>query len=369
MQHKGDVIKMVIAIVCVGLFFLNAINRKNKPLFLVSLLAIWSMITFVTNNADEALYINRYYSASEWSFNTEFLFQLLNTICYKSGLSFVQYKGVLSSIYILLIGTSIWKLSRYPNLVLILFFLCPFPLNASQLRFALASAFLIYGYRFLVLDYGGGRKENSIDDIKFVIVIMIAACIHSAALCWLFLPIIKRFTVRQTIVITFIFFVFIYFILNPQSIAWLLYKIGAGDRMMAYFSIAYQQSEFRHFGAMAVTFVFISIMTISCCLICKRKSREANIDQLLKFNIFIIVALAFILRYTAEMYRIQEGLMLLNYIMLLNEVDSKCLLRVKAKKRDMLIQFNIIILVMGSFILKVLLYTNYDYIWLPIFYI
>lgn len=365
---------MIIAIVCCVLLFLNAIFKKNKLLFITSLFVMWSIMTFITKNADEALYISRYYNSSVWSFNTEIFFQLINTVCNKMGLTFVQYKGVVSYIYISLIGFSIWKLSKYPNIILVLFFLCPFPLNASQLRFALSSACLIFAYRYLIDEDITEKKKKDclIKDMKFVVMIIIATFIHSAAIVWIMLLVIKRITVKQTIIFTSIAFVFVYYIFNPVSISWLLSVIGAKDRMMAYFSIAYQQSEFRHFGAMAVTVVFISAMTILCCLVCKRKKKKSspkNIEQLLKINIFSVVVLSFIFRYTAEMYRIQEGLMLLNYILLLNEVDYRNLLKIRAEKRDMLIQFILFFLVIGSLILKVLLYTNYDYVWIPMFYI
>lgn len=362
---------MIIICICLVLLTFNLYLKKNKTVFIVSLLLMWAIMTFMTNNADEGIYLSRYHNSADWVFNSELLFQFLNTTCYKLGFSFVQYKGVIGFLYITLVGSTIWKLSKYPNLVLTLFFICPFPLNASQLRFGLASAIFIFGYRYLNIDNSEHKKGIFYrNDIKFIVTVLIATFIHSASLCWIILLVAKRFNVRQTVLFTIITNIFIYFFFNPNSMNWILEKIGAYQRISAYFSLAYQNSDFRHYGLTTITVLFVAIMTIISSYLCKKSKWAVNneeIEKLLKFNIVSLVCLAFILRYTSEMYRPQEALFLLNYIVLLNAIPSNMLLKLKTKKTAMLVQLLVFLVVVGSFVAKIYLF-NLDTVWKPMFF-
>lgn len=364
---------MILILVCSILFVINIIEKRNKKTFLLSLSIMWIIITYITNNADEGIYISHYYNSADWKMSTEILFQLLNTLCNKIGLSFIQYKGVLAFIYITLIGTTVWRLSKYPNFVLILFFFYPFTLNVSQLRFALASAVFVYGYRYLLLDncdYKVKWINISNNDLKFIITVVIATLIHTVALYWAFLILIKKLTIRKTICFTAALSGFIYFIFNPSLISWILIKIGAYSRMSAYFTAEYQNSAYRHYGMTTIALLLIAMCSIICCCLCRRKNTSSekinNIEILLKYNIFSLSTLAFIFRYTSEMYRPQEGLLLLNYIQLTNEFPKHTLLKLKGKKTYILLQFLIVMMVIISFFFKVYMY-NRQSIWYPIF--
>lgn len=362
----------MIATVGIVLLVLNIYKKRNKTIFLLSVFFMWTIMTFITGNADEGVYLSRYNNASDWVLNSELLFQYLNVTCHKLGLSFLQYKGILAFIYMSLIGSTIWRLSKYPNLVLVFFFICPFPLNVSQCRFALATAIFTFGYKYLFIDYLQEKKRKLFypSDLKFFLLVIIATLIHTVALFWLTLLFIRRLKLNTTLWFTIGISLFFYFVFNPSLFSWLFYMIGASERINAYFSIAYKQSEFSHFGATSVTVIFIATIAISACILCKKKSpnRSKCIDELLKINIFMISVLAFIFRFTPEMYRPQEGIMLLNYIVILNEIPPKSLLKLKCRQKDMLIQLLLVLLVVGSFVLKILLF-NSKTVWNPMFFI
>ena len=80
---------MIILSLCSILLLLCIVKPKSKPIFVALLGLMWITMTFITGNVDESVYLSRYNNASEWTLNTELLFQLLNTICNKVGLSFV----------------------------------------------------------------------------------------------------------------------------------------------------------------------------------------------------------------------------------------------------------------------------------------
>lgn len=365
---------MIISIFCIIMLCLCIAKPKNKYIFIASIIVMWAIMTFITGNVDESVYMSRYNNSTDWALNSELMFQWINTICNKIGLSFLQYKGVLAFIILALIGSTIWKLSKYPNIVIIFYFLCPFPLNVSQLRFALASAVFVFGYRYLISDDEKTKKifgkSCLVSDIKFACCIVIASLIHSVAIIWLILLVVKRLTVKQTVAFTMIFSLFIYFFFNPSSVSWLLIKLGAYSRMSAYFSDAYQSSSYRHYGLTTISLVLLIGTFIICCLICKRKNKGVltkEVFTLLKFNIFCLSMIAFVLRYTSEMYRPQEGLMLLNYIILTNQYKNGKLITFKGKRKEVCLKYTLLFAVIMAFVLKVALF-NYESVWKPMFF-
>lgn len=364
---------MMIISLCVILLCLSIAKPKSKYVFIASLIVMWVIMTFITGNVDESVYLDRYNNSLDWVLNTELLFQFLNTACKNIGLSFIQYKGVLACIVLLLIGSTIYRLSKYPNLVLVFYFLCPFPLNVSQLRFALATSIFIYGYRYLISEDERVKKilgkAISTNDIKFVFCVILASLVHSVAIIWLFLLLVKKMTLKQDIAFTALFSLFIFKIFNPSSVSWLLRKLGAFSRMSAYFSDAYQNSSYRHYGLTTITVIGLLGIYIICCLLCKKNkgSTTKQIETLLKFNIFSLSTIAFILRYTSEMYRPQEGLMLLNYILLTNQYENGKILLFKGKKKEVYLKLLLFLAVVMAFVMKILLF-NYTNVWKPMFF-
>lgn len=352
--------------ICVFLLLINVAMKREKISYTTSLVVMWVIMTFISGNADESIYLSRYNNASDWATNSELLFQALNVMGNKLGLSFLQFRGCIAFLYIALIGSTIWKLSKYPNLVLVLFFFCPFPLNVTQLRFGLSSAIFIYSYRYFITDENKDNNKKFFlksNEVKFCICVVLATLIHTVALCWLSLLVVKKISLKQTIFLTVIANLFVYFLFNPSSIYWLLTKIGAFTRMAAYFSMEYQKSSYRHYGMTFLTSVLISSICIIACILSGKK-KKYEVDLLLKSNIFSITVLAFILRFTSEMYRPQEGIMLLNYIVLTNECTG---FRLKCKRKEFDIQVLLVILVAISFIMKIYLY-NRCAVWNPMFF-
>lgn len=357
---------MITAMISVILCFINSIKRRRKDVFIISLFFMWFVMSFSSGTADESVYLSRYNNYAMWSSNTELLFQFIIVLCNKIGLSFIQFKAIISFIYISLIGNTIWEFAKYPGLVLILFFLCPFPLNVTQLRFALASSIFIYSFRFL---------NNSTDnqriivcftksDIKYLMCICCASLIHSVSLVWALLILVKKISIKNTIMFTLFFNIFIIYIFNPNTIYWILQKIGAGTRMMAYFSAEYQLSQYRSYGLTLITSILTFGLFISACVCIKKMKINEDISLLLKIDIASLSVIGFILKYTAEMYRPQEALILINYIYLTNTLNRNV---IRSKKSDFIIRIFLYCSVLISFILKIYMY-NLDFVWKPLFF-
>lgn len=366
----------LIIIILIFLIIANLLTKKSKPAFIITLAFMWLLMTFTTGNADHLVYESRFENPSIWKNSSEILFELLINFCRIAGMSYIQYKALLCFIILALIGSTIWKLSSYPNIVLILYFICPFALNSAQLRWAAASGILIFGYRYLVNDQServGSKKRNiTANDIRYIVCVILATLTHTAAFFGLLLLLAKKISLKSSIIWAFVLNIFFLFIFTPTNIQGIMNRIGAGARMGAYFSSEYQQSEYRHIGwALLLVLITAAVVVIGCLLIQRwnKKSghKDANIEYLLKSNILMLSIVAFIIRYTGEMYRPQEAMLILDYILLMNSVTKKSqVLSSKISYRNFFVQLDVFALAIGSCYAKSIL-SVFDTIWVPIF--
>jgi hypothetical protein len=333
-------------------------------------------MTFTTGNADHAIYESRFENPSLWKNSSEILFELLINLCRIAGMSYVQYKALLCIVILTLIGSTIWKLNSYPNIVLILYFICPFALNSAQLRWAAASSILIFGYRYLINDHSarvGSKKRNiTANDIRYIVCVILATLTHTAAVFGLLLLLAKKIGVKSSMIWTIVFNVFFLFIFTPANIQGIMNRIGAGARIGAYFSTEYQQSEYRHVGwALLLVLITAAVVIIGCLLIQrwnkKNGYKDVNVEYLLKSNILMLSIVALIIRYTGEMYRPQEAMLVFDYILLMNSVTKKNqILSNKLSYRNFFVQLDVFSLAIGSCFAKSIL-SVFETIWVPIF--
>lgn len=364
----------MILLILIALLVLNLYSKKSGPVFVLSLLAMWIVMTFTTGNADEEIYVSRYTDPDLWKGNTEPLFFALIKLCRLVGLSFTQYKGILAIVYLLLIGTTVWKLAKYPNVVLCLFFVYPFVMNVSQLRFGISSAVLVFSCRFLVHDSsnrtGKGEHDVTVNDLLFSLCVVIASSLHSAALFWLLLLIAKKNTFKVTALWAILINAFVVLVFNPSSANWILQKTGAYNRMSAYFTEGYQVSDHRHIWGPLLTALLIFLIIELLCEIVKHNSKifsgVSDVIELEKYNIILITVISFIYRFTSEMYRPQEALLPVAYIILTNTFDKKHSETMAEKSIVSVVQIGILGLVLLCCYRRSVAYGNVDTLWLPI---
>ncbi|NRO45074.1 EpsG family protein [Lactobacillus helveticus] len=350
------------------------IVKRSKLIFIVSIIFLWLLMTFTYGNADEPVYLSRYNSPELWTNSTEYLFQAIINVSRNFGLSFIAFKGIVSTIEIALIGKTVWRFSKYPNVVLLLYFFTSFAYNVTQIRFALASSIFIYSLQYLFTKNTMIDKRRiilSTNECKFIIGILIASFIHASAILWLILLVAKKSSIKVTIVITIIFNLLILFSISSNFISSIFQSFGSENRMSAYLSEAYQNSSFRILGQMKLVLFAAFFEIIICMLILKNRAYFKDICQiklLTKLNIIILIILGIMLRYTAEVYRLQESLFLVNYIFLLNTIPSDSFIKSKTKVPIFFIEGLIVIMVIGISYLELFSSANFITVWKPIFF-
>lgn len=355
------------------LFFLvvfNSILKKSKPLFILTLIFMWLLATFTYGNADEMVYQSRYEDTINWENNTEYLFLLLIKICHFFNLTFIEYKGVVFFVLLVLIASTIWKLSNYPNIVLTLYMFYPFLMHISQIRNALATAVFIFGCRYLVNNNSvriSYHKFNlSINDIKYILCIVIASLLHTAAIIWIVLLIAKKVNLKSNVVIAIIVNIFVYFssafpILENKMAS----LLGATDRMDAYFSSNYQISNFRHYGTVIPVLLTLIIFIITYTILWKTNHDKTALLGI-KLNIIMSICISLILKYSSEFYRPVEGLLIINYILSINLIPKVQLLKVKTRIPYFVSEISIVVAV--SLFLFFIVKGNVATVLSPVFY-
>lgn len=361
----------MIAIISIIVFALGVIKPKSKIMFGVTCLFMWILMAFTYGNADEAVYIARYTQSNVWEGQTELLYGLLIDVSNSLGLSFWQFKAVITAIQMLLIASTVWKYSKQPNLVMFLYFLCPFMLNIAQMRHALASAVFIFGARYLLEEYEDKPKYFKItySDIKYVICIFVATLIHTASLIWLVLLFAKKFSFSFNVFFTAVVNILILFVVTPSNLVLIASKFGASDRIAAYLSDEYQTTEWRHYGQIIWVLFVAIIVYIICFHLLNNKKTYKNIEQtrlVLKLNVVILCICGVLLRYTGEVYRLQEGLFILNYILITNSLKKEDYSNYNFFQRDIKVLLLAFVYVLGVMWMMILQH-NVQTILLPVF--
>ena len=306
------------------LCFMAFLKPRSKYLYVIIIFFLWLCMAGTYGNADEDIYMSRYNNPNLWVSNTEFLYNSIMAFFRNIGCSYELYKAIITLIQLLLISSTIKRYSIYPNLVLISYFWFPFLLDIAQMRNALATAIMIFGIQFLINDIESNNCDKKItkNEIKYIICITMATLVHTATVGWILLLLAKRWKTKTVILFTVTFNIIV-MICNSNWLLNVLTKINVNSRITAYLSIEYQNSEWRHYGT-ALLIVFLTFtfsMTIYYYLKhinIKEELVTINVVLWKKINIILLCVVSIIIRYTGEVYRIQVGLSLINYMIITN---------------------------------------------------
>lgn len=314
----------MIAVISLVVIIGNIIGKKEKLMYVTLIAWLWVIMSFTYGIADESVYMSRYNNPDLWIGKTELVYSALISICNKVGFTFQQFKMVVSALELWLIASTVWKYAKYPNIILVLYSLYPFALNVAQMRNALATAIMIYACRYLVFDNDAG-KRMTLSDVKYCCCIILATLVHSTSIIWLVLLVAKKSDIKFTFKFTLLSNFVIAFVLSPSTIARVVNIFGAGNRIGTYLTNEYQQSSYRHYGIALIQVILTALFMIGICIYIIRHKKVFvdvdKIDLLLKMNIVILCIFSLILKYTGEAYRLQEGLMLVNYMLIVNSFD------------------------------------------------
>lgn len=313
--------------ILVGTYFgLSFIFRKNKKVAYILLTILVILSIFSGENADSNIYKARYNSADYFADFTEPIFTFLINTSNLIGLEYKQFRMILLITYFIIIFFVTMKLTKNIDFVMLLYFIFPFAIDAVQLRQTTAYIFVYLAFYILLRD---GIDINFKNDKKrillFILFICIAGNIHYSTFLYLIflIPILYKETKKNILFITlFIVEIIIVLLMNglinilPESN--LTNKIHDVIEATNYFYgsyTAYLRTYLRVLG------IFCIYMVLNGTVINNLKRNNINNEQLIRcymvrdFNIYILLIIPFMI-YFADLYRLQAGLLTLDYITL-----------------------------------------------------
>lgn len=314
----------------------NIVNKNNKLLFLLTIIFMWILGGWSYGTADYYNYNNIYnWSLNEIQINnTEIGFSMIMRICNKFGLNYQQFLIIIFAIGLILIGYTIMKYSKTPNMVLAAYFIFTFIINATQFRQFLATSIFVFSFQYLL---GKDRKS----DVKYIVGVMVASSIHFSAIFMLLLLLPKKYNIRKVSYITIIgililsllylinsnrYIISILEIFNIKLILKITNIIGSSVNKYSWLLILRWCIKIIEF------FVLFCVMQyFALCMRNKRKDKinfkvskvntlNINYPLILKSNIImlLLIPLTFI---SVDIYRVQHMIVIWNYITICSYFD------------------------------------------------
>lgn len=352
------------------------IRKKSKYVYYVMLVFMWILMAFTYGNADETIYVSRYTSSASWEGQTEIIYNLVIKLFNYMGASFVIFKAGCAFIQLFLISHVIKKYAKYPNFVLLLYFLFTFTIDIAQMRATLAMSVMLYFSTFLLEDIrmDCSRKLRlglTRNECIYIAGILVATCIHSASVIWLLLLAAKKCSVKVNIIIVIACIGGLTLIFTPEVVSWIASLFGASTRISAYVSLEYQATRDLLLRAALIRVLIYAVgMTGIFLLLLNRDRGNVFLNFGLKMNIIILCIIPVMLDYTPEVYRLQAGLSVLCYICATNSLqtvsDERSKLLVTTKK-NLLLNGALLVLAVINMYLLILRGNNYAAVFEPVF--
>lgn len=144
------------------------------------------LITLCVGNNDFKTYNDAYMHITDANSQFELLYVAISDIFFGMGLPYQVFLFCISFVALALIGSTVYRYSYKPEIVLLLYFVFPFIIDATQIRNFVSMAICIYSFRFLV-------DKNSYWIINYYLGITIALLFHSATIVLYIIPILMCF--------------------------------------------------------------------------------------------------------------------------------------------------------------------------------
>lgn len=312
--------------------------RRERIQAYITIFFMWILFAFSFGNADYYIHLRKFTQYQDLDSQTEWLYNKLMIVFNKIGLDYRAFL-ILAAIFILGVWFAFAK--KHTKNIAIVFSLCliyPFCLDVTMVRYTLAIAVVYIGFNFLF-----EKKKYWI--VKYCVCVLIATMIHlSAIFCLLFiLPQIvdtrklTKIMIVIAIILTAMTGVLTLFIDNITSIKFL----NIGTKL----SIVLNASEMKYNFRSVMNYrlkmiVLLGSFLIVCYLIyrwIKRKkihlkpevNNQINFLKIVIGMNICVLPLIGLLSFSADLFRIQLSLSLVNYVAFAQYFDIREILGYK----------------------------------------
>lgn len=342
------------------LAFCTVRNKKISYLFLTLMVFMGGLCY---NNADYLIYEDRF-NKYDSDFLAEPIFNLIMKLLNNLNLNYEQARFIIIFLVLLSFFFFTLKMTKNVNIVLLLYFIYPFCMDITQLRFSMGLAVYYWGLYFIL------NKEKILkkDIFLYCFFTIIGGLIHSSIFLYLFLLIPILIKNKKTKTIVFLIFILaeiIFVGINETN-----YMVSGNTLFEQKInSVLLRTKEDYslnfHFGYMlTVLFTFLIYYLFNKILIRKIKADDNTyeinfINKVFDINLYILLIIPLMI-YIIDLYRLQTGLLLLDYVSLSYFFD----------KRDLKGSFiiKLLLLILPLFVLyRIVLVGVSDLVLLPLF--
>ena len=312
--------------------------RRERIQAYITIFFMWILFAFSFGNADYYIHLRKFTHYQDLDSQTEWLYNKLMIVFNKIGLDYRAFL-ILAAIFILGVWFAFAK--KHTKNIAIVFSLCliyPFCLDVTMVRYTLAIAVVYIGFNFLF-----EKKKTWI--LKYCVCVFIATMIHlSAIFCLLFiLPQIvdtrklTKIMIVIAIILTAMTGVLTLFIDNITSIKFL----NIGTKLSIVLNVSEMKYNFRSvMNYRLKMIVLLGSFLIVCYLIyrwIKRKkihlkpevNNQINFLKIVIGMNICVLPLIGLLSFSADLFRIQLSLSLVNYVAFAQYFDIREILGYK----------------------------------------
>lgn len=144
------------------------------------------LITLCVGNNDYKTYQDAYFHITDSNDHFELLYVAISDIFFGMGFSYQVFLFCISFVALILMSSTVYRYSYKPEMVLLLYFIFPFIIDATQIRNFISMAISIYAFRFLV-------DKDKYWVINYYLGITIALFFHTATIVLFAIPILMCF--------------------------------------------------------------------------------------------------------------------------------------------------------------------------------
>ena len=368
-------------ILAIAIFCAGVVLSKEKFQSNIMLVFLWILFAFSYGNADYNVHLRKYTQYQLLDSQTEWLYNQLMVLFNRLGLSYSEFLIIVSAFVLLVLFFFAEKHTKYTAWVLAMYMLYPFCMDVTMVRYTLAISVVYIGLGFLF----EGKKWWV---LKYCCCILIASLIHlSSIFCLLFilpkfvnLKKLAKMMILLSLGLTVFTSVLTAFIDKLVNISFL----NIGTKLNIVLNASDMKYNFRNVMNYRLKMLIILICSLVVYHIiytwikrngveeqAETKSNIQFINLTLGMNLSIIPIIG-LLSFSADLFRIQLSLSMVNYIAFAQYFDIREKLQMKREttkvsKTTLMLVISTIFVAMSGLYLWVLSSSNIDSVYRALF--
>ena len=318
---------MFLAVVACILVVLSFAFPKNKSIFILFGLFCTILFSFSSGNADYNVHLNRFNMYQDYSWYSEPLYTLFMILFNKMNLTYECFLFFVGILFVTIHFCIIKKETKYICLAAALFFVFPFSMNVTTVRFSFGACFMLLGiYIFL------NKKRYYL--FKFCIYCMLASLIHYSFLFFFVLILFERrnrqIRLKQTIIISCVLFIIELFCISnlPIIIPFLPISLQNKLSVVLEFGELFYSDKANYTYPLKIIIVFIvesSMYFYMKKYIDKSKIKNTKteyIDKVFQIDVITLLILPMTI-VSKDIFRIQMFILFFNYLAFCKFLDLR----------------------------------------------